>query len=733
MEKLAPALVFRQCVEVQTSFIRSLTSETTVEHLMGEVVSTVAKLLKPDACAVFTADRQNGRAVQRAGWGYQQRFTGERDVRVVPAKEVPDVPEPGSELGLTGWILSTGKPFLARTPEEFLAHPHHSGRFDKVQLPDRKLLVTSFLGVPFRGPRGEVTGMIKAERRLADPGESQTGPTEPFAEEDELALAMIARVAGRAVTYLEMAQRGEEIEAVTAWACDVVAEAAAMEEALDSFLDTVVPVTAAAMCADSCGIFLMDERGKTLTQRAGSGTQEVRSVIRAYTLPDPEVLGECISRTQCGPSTCPHWQERSKEPHDSPKRVGLTAWIAVTGKPFRARNFEELRAHCHHRGAYDKWNFPDLQTECGAFLGVPLRVGASVTGVIKVENRSAKGAAVERDFPRARQQCFELLAQDIALHIKQIQAQSPDRYTVVRKAERTILEILRGGADIPELVGKVIRQTKDLFNAGACALFLKEGNKLRQAKWAAAGYADRGPLREYPLVPAGDIEVDPSQDEKVGLTVWIAAMRKSFTARSNQELVMHPHHKGTFDESNFEQEKGERCESFMGFPLLIQDGDHQELVGVLKVESKRREAGGYTYFNEIDELVFELIANSVATAIQNARLLEMRRKAELALAASEARQGTWTEFSGMVAHRIGTEAAVIRGAYRWLGQDLARAPEIPGVERNVTRIGGSLSRLEGFVKEFTQYAAPPVLKMGRLNINALCGELRSYLAAESVD
>jgi GAF domain-containing protein len=238
-------------VEVQTSFIRKLTSDLTVEQLMDEVVSKVAELLKPDACAVFTRDRQNGHAVQRAGWGYQQRFTGEHDVRVIAAKDVPDEPEPGQELGLTGWILSTGKPFLARTAAELHAHPHHSGRFDAVQMPGRELVLGSFLGVPFRGPRGEVTGMIKAERRLAGPGESEAVSAEPFAEEDELALAMIARVAGRAIMYLEMARRGEESEALTAWACDVIAEAAAMEAELDSFLDTVVPVTAAAMRADS--------------------------------------------------------------------------------------------------------------------------------------------------------------------------------------------------------------------------------------------------------------------------------------------------------------------------------------------------------------------------------------------------------------------------------------------------------------------------------------------------
>jgi CheY-like chemotaxis protein len=87
----------------------------------------------------------------------------------------------------------------------------------------------------------------------------------------------------------------------------------------------------------------------------------------------------------------------------------------------------------------------------------------------------------------------------------------------------------------------------------------------------------------------------------------------------------------------------------------------------------------------------------------------------------------------MVAHKIGTEAAVIRGARHWLGLDLDKAPEIAGVQENLSRITDSLRRLEAFVKEFTQYAAPPMLKLNRLNINALCSQVRSHFAAQPID
>ena len=48
------------------------------------------------------------------------------------------------------------------------------------------------------------------------------------------------------------------------------------------------------------------------------------------------------------------------------------------------------------------------------------------------------------------------------------------------------------------------------------------------------------------LVDEASVKDDPTPDEKVGLTVWIAVKQKKFTARSSLELTRHPHHQGAF-------------------------------------------------------------------------------------------------------------------------------------------------------------------------------------------
>ncbi len=679
---------------------------------MDVIVERTAKALEASACAVFTIGPED-RATQLAGSGYQKPFNGKSDVKVLPAKHVPEEPARGEELGLTGWILSTGKPFLASGPEDVRRHPHYSAR---PQPPQEQIDLQSFLGVPIRGLEGEVIGLVKAERRLGDP----EVPGRAFSEQDQLALETVARVASRGITYLNVARKGKETQAITAWARDVIAEAASTEGELDAFLDLVVKVTAAAMGADSCGIFLKDESGNTLTQRAGFGpSQELREVIRAYRWPDQSVLQDCMDPTRCNPPACPKRRCLPRE-----VRTGLTAWIAATGKSFLARNFQELSAHCHHRGEYDPVNFPVVtDTECGAFLGIPLRVGDTILGVVKVENTLRKGQADGEAFPREAEQRFEVLAQDIALAVMRLQIQIPARYQIMRDAQETIVEILRGGLEVPDLVDKVVKETARLFHAGACALFLKDGNRLIQPRRAATGWAERGPeVREYELVPLEAIKDDPAPHEKVGLTVWIAVRQKGFTAKSNTELRMHPHHIGRYDPDNFPE--GQRCESFMGLPLLIKEGDRHELIGVLKVETKKRTRGDAeecTYFNELDARVFELIANSAAIAIQNARLLDFRRKAAWVSALQQS--------SRMVTHKLRNILPIVSD---YLCELLEEAVPSGGGE-HATRVAlEETRRAQRIVTEFESFAKseaferPDILRPAEL-VERLRQEVQSSL------
>jgi GAF domain-containing protein len=523
--------------------------------------------------------------------------------KIVPASQVADKPREDEQLGLTSWVISTGRAFLAASPKDFFNHTHWSGTFDKspddeYDLPGSKRELAAFLAIPLRDSRGQVIGALKAQRSM---------PNTSFSVENQIMLESLGQVAGRCIAYVEDALNGPVDSAITSWALRIFSDASTTEGELDSFLDIVVRVAAAVTQADACSVFLVDESvGRTLTQRAGCGHQNLKNIIRSYEIPERSRLDDCLAFEACTPSTC---SRKAVVPIPDEKRVGITAWVAATGKSFYANSKDELRKHCHHKGLFDPENFTKEQDqylqECSAWFGVPLIVGGIPIGVIKIENQTPLHKPDDRQFAVEVKQQFEILAQDIAISIRRLQIQSTTRYEVINKAMPTILTILQGELDIPILVGRVVDETAKLFEARACALFLREGDKLIQPEWAAVGYASKSDeetggykLREYTLVDPEVIQKNPTpknEAEKVGLTVWIAVTKQKFSARSNRELKLHPHHRGTYDDKNFAEK--ERCESFMGVPMLV--GEQKELIGVLKVETKQKRNMGrvdFSYF-----------------------------------------------------------------------------------------------------------------------------------------
>jgi GAF domain-containing protein len=593
----------KRSADIQCHFLRTLSAQSERDEMLNYIVEQVMAILETSACSIYIVGEDGRTATQRAGAGYQRQFVG-----VATCQVENNPPKSEDKLGITGWILSTGKSFLARTPEDLLAHPHRLGIHDPDMLPDSPLALQTFLGVPIRGQHGEIIGVIKAERRYDARFAHQA-----FSVDEQIILETVARMTSKSLGYLETSRTRNVDSAITAWARDIITEASITESYLDGFLSTVVNVAAAAMRADSCGIYIIDPSKNTLTQRAGIGSQQPRHIIRSYYLP--------------------HREQIENNPRSIEDKVGVTAWIAATGKAFYARNSQELRSNPYHRGGYDVFNF-ERGTECGAFLGVPLQVAGNIIGVLKVENISQIGVPDTREFSEEARRRFDVLAQDIAIAIVRLQQHATEPYQVIIDAQQTIFDILRGGQDVQTLASTAVKKTMELLNARACAIYFKEGEYLVQHPWSAAGYAQTGDsLRQYKLVdPKNTVENPASADRKVGITAWIAAKREKFTARSNTELQLHPHHLGAFDNFNFDKEKKEQCESFMGVPLTVGN----ELVGVLKVESKKRigEDGNeeYTYFSEQDELVFDLIAKSVAIGIENAKLSKARRLAEQILA-----------------------------------------------------------------------------------------------------
>ena len=241
-------------------------------------------------------------------------------------------------------------------------------------------------------------------------GKRENGAYRPFTETDahlfDILASHIALAISDARRVEDIRRQREQLETITSALHKVVAFLSE-ELPMQYLLDEIVATTAEVLSAEACVLFLVEPANPSrLTETAGKGYVAHLIGKAEYDLVPLEVL---IS-----------------EPTRKDDPVGLRAWIAITGQPFLARNNEELRAHPHWRGRYDPDHYPEGSGKrCFSFLGLPLRVGDRVVGVLKVENKQLDGQYVP--FTDQDQQLFETLARTIAIAIGTVQEQRVKR------------------------------------------------------------------------------------------------------------------------------------------------------------------------------------------------------------------------------------------------------------------------------------------------------------------
>jgi signal transduction histidine kinase len=258
----------------------------------------------------------------------------------------------------------------------------------------------------------------------------------------------------------------------------------------------------------------------------------------------------------------------------------------------------------------------------------------------------------------------------------------------------TISNALAGKFELDKVLAQIVEVGKKILNAEACVIFLIDpNNPNRLIETKGEGYVKKLEGRaEYTLVPRKSLVDRPTKDsEKVGLTAWIAITGQSFLARTNEELRAHPHWKGSYDTDHYGADSGKKCNSFLGLPLLV----GKEILGVLKVENKV-EGDSYVPFNEREQQIFEMLANSAAIAITNAR--EFKRTQDLAAIGMSA---------AAVAHRMGAPLQLIlqttTNLHTYLISEGIDSPEVANriadIKEDVGQMGETIQRIRSAAQE----------------------------------
>jgi signal transduction histidine kinase len=682
-------MVRYKLTEIFEKISKAVVGVFNIDYLQERIVALCQDIFDAEACSLFLFDESDQNLEMVAARGYSAKFLGASPLFKRRTKVI-DIPTNDEEkLGITGWIASTGKSFMSNSPEELEAHPHWRGVYDIEQFgPDK--IVGNFYGVPLKVAEEGIIGVLKVE------GKREKGKFQPFTDDDAHILDIIAAHIAIAIAdarRVEKIQRQSmQLQTITNALHKVIASLSE-ELPLQYLFDEIIITTAEILSAEACVLFLKDEGRDILIEQAGKGYVEQLIGKAEYRLLPKEALIEKPERIE--------------------DRVGLTAWIAITGQPFLARNNSELRAHPHWRGQYDAEHYPEgSHKQCNSFLGVPLLVADEVVGVLKVENKKIDDRYVS--FTDQDRQVFETLARSIAIAVGKVQEQRVKREQSLTDAMYRVSQAVAGRFEIDSLLAEIVEVGKTIFQAEACVVFLidqTDPNRLIEPR--GEGYIKQLEKKaEYRLIPKDKLIERPKRiEDKVGLTAWIAITGQPFLARNNTELRSHPHWLGRYDEALYPEGSVKKCESFLGLPLRVGD----EILGVLRVENKKV-ADKYVPFDEREQHIFQILANIAAIAIRNARdfqkLQEAQRLAAIGMSAAA------------MAHRMSTPLQRIMTATENLDENLHNSGQISTHnQRNIENISNAVEQMSDAINRVRMAARSPEPTLKFYNIEDIIRDI----------
>ena len=322
-----------------------------ITELQKRILDLCQDIFEAEACSLFLFDEGHEELHIVLARGYTAQFIDYPEPIFKSSQLFLENPTQNEKVGVTGWIAATGQPFMANSFEELRKHPHWRGVHDKEQLENGKK-VFNFYGVPLKVAGHGTIGVLKVENKRRE------GKYQPFTEDDahifDILATHVAIAIANARSVEEIERQQTQLQTITN-ALQQVVSSLSEELPMQHLLEEIVDTTAKVLSAEACVLFLKDEGRDVLVERAGVGyVAHLIGKAEYQLIPREDLI------------------EHPAKPED---RVGLTAWIAITGQPFLARNNDDLRAHPHWRGRFDPEHYPEgSDTKCNSFLGVPLLV-----------------------------------------------------------------------------------------------------------------------------------------------------------------------------------------------------------------------------------------------------------------------------------------------------------------------------------------------------------------------
>lgn len=268
----------------------------------------------------------------------------------------------------------------------------------------------------------------------------------------------------------------------------------------------------------------------------------------------------------------------------------------------------------------------------------------------------------------------------------------PSLETGSRQVLSSITNALVGYFEIPKLLDQVVSTSMATLHAEVSSIFLVERDKNPPVVIMRAGSGFAKALVGHAKYEIGE-----------GFTGYIVKHKRGFNIRSRKELETlaidgQQIWQGKHDSKQWPSKKSE-FRNCIALPLLIKG----ECLGAIKVENKRPKFG--SFFTDDEYSYFEIIANVVALAIENAKLHQQTENQLKAIA-------------GKAAHRIHNHAANYDGIEMSLADEFGKTvPDKSQLNGVVHRLQETTRSLKRMTEEFKNYGKPIKLELALTDIN----------------
>jgi len=325
-----------------------------------------------------------------------------------------------------------------------------------------------------------------------------------------------------------------------------------------------------------------------------------------------------------------------------------------------------------------------------SWMGIPIKIGDRVIGVIGVQNFERTNAYDENDV-----RLWETLAANTGIAIQNAQLYDAAQREIAerKQAEAKIQQRLNELATV-NAVSQVAALQLDLDT-----MIKLTGEKLRKIpnihSLFIALYHAQTQIITTPYYRVYDDFVESmTVPHGQGLVSWIIKNRKRLVInhdmdRIRKELRSVRHH--------IPGKQYQPAKSWMGIPMQVRD----QIIGVLGVQNFEREQA----FSEDDVRLWETIAANIGVAIQNAQLYTIAQQ-ELAerkklIEELESRNTELTQFTYTVSHEMKNPLVTMKGFIGSINYDL-KNNNFERAEKDLLRVANAVDKMSETVSDLLE-------------------------------